>query len=68
MPQDLVRRLRSLEILDDLQTLSDLGMAVDTTAGENQRLMLETYRHHARVVGLQLHEQVGAFALQVEDL
>ena len=49
MPQDLVRRLRSLEILDDLQTLSDLGMAVDTTAGENQRLMLETYRHHARV-------------------
>jgi FkbM family methyltransferase len=49
MSQDLARRLRSLEILDDLQTLSNMGMAVDTAAGENQRLKLETYRHHARV-------------------
>ena len=49
MSQNLARRLRSLEILDDLQTLSNMGMAVDAAAGENQRLMLETYRHHARV-------------------
>jgi FkbM family methyltransferase len=49
LSQDLARRLRSLEILEDLQTLSNLGMPVDVAAGENRRLMLETYRHHARV-------------------
>ena len=47
--QNLARRLRSLEILDDLQKLSNLGLPVDAAASENQRLMLETYRHLARV-------------------
>lgn len=44
-----MRRVRSLEILDDLQTLSGMGMTVEAAADENQKLMFETYRHNARI-------------------
>jgi FkbM family methyltransferase len=47
--QDLARRLRSLEIIDNLQSLSALGFPVDAGAAANQRLMLESYRYHARI-------------------
>ena len=49
MSQSLTRRIRSLEILDDLQTLSDMGMAVEAPADKNQKTMLEIYRHNARI-------------------
>jgi FkbM family methyltransferase len=45
----LARRLRSLEIIDNLQSLSDLGFPVGESAAANQRLMLEAYRYHARI-------------------
>jgi FkbM family methyltransferase len=49
MKQDLARRLRSLEIINNLQSLSALGFPVDAAASANQRLMLESYRYHARI-------------------
>jgi FkbM family methyltransferase len=49
MAQELARRLRSLEIIDDLQSLSSLGFPVESPVNENQRLMLETYRYQARI-------------------
>ena len=44
-----MRRVRSLAILDDLQTLAGMGMAVETAADKNTKLMLEAYRHNARI-------------------
>jgi FkbM family methyltransferase len=49
MTKDLTRRFRSLEIIDDLQSLSNLGLPVESPVDENQRLMLDTYRYYQRV-------------------
>ncbi len=49
MSQALLRRVRSLEILDDLQRLAELGMPVQKTADKNHALMLEGYRYNARI-------------------
>lgn len=49
MSQALLRRVRSLEILDDLQSLAEMGMQVEETADKNHNLMLDSYRYNARV-------------------
>ncbi len=49
MGQNLQRRLRSLEIIDDLQTLADMGMQLTPPADENSSTMVDAYRHQARL-------------------
>ena len=67
MSQSLARRVRSLEILVDLQTLSDMGMHIEATADEDLRLMLDSYRHNARIGEFDhLRQFIDAQAISVD--
>ena len=49
MQENLARRVRSLEILNDLQRLTEMGMPVEAAGDSHHAQMLDAYRHHARI-------------------